>query len=505
VAVTTVIPDATATGAANFTLTGAPSLNAALADGSDATYAQKLNTITGSASALLHFGTLTVLATQQIKRVRIRTRVSTPTTSGKVNIYLGARVSNVNNFHSALAIRGQYTSATTFTGPWQTSSPDGTSWSQADINGLRAKITEYSDTTDRATFYELYIDVDLVTQPTVTTVTAPSGTITTTASPDITWTYSDTDNETQSYYQIKVFSAAQYGAGGFSPATSTATWNSGEIASSDNASIVGYLLPNATYRCYIRAAKTVNNAPFWSDYTYSSFVINCTSPTTPTLVASWNSSLGYASFTITGAALPSGYSSQYYVVERSDDAGITYSTIRNGSNITPVSYVGTATDYEAPRTYTVYYRARAIGITTGSVEIPSTYSTVQQVLITNDSTWWFKVPASPTLNVGSVNVLNGLNITVEEPNTIFRPLGDDRPIVVAGTLQGKDGRYTITTTNNTQFNLLLPVINYQGTLLVQDPLGNQKYIRITKRSWTESTVGTIVRRLIDIDYVEVSS
>ncbi len=504
-AVTTVIPDATATGAANFTLTGAPSLNAALADGSDATYAQKLNTITGSASALLDFGTLTVLATQQIKRVRIRARVSTPTANGKVNVYLGARISNVNYYHSALAIRGQYTSATTFTGPWQTSSPDGTSWTQADINGLRAKITEYTDTTDRATFYELYIDVDLVTQPTVTTVTAPSGTITTTASPDITWTYTDTDNETQSYYQIKVFSAAQYGAGGFSPATSTATWDSGEIASSDDASIVGYLLPNATYRCYVRAAKTVNNAPFYSDYTYSSFVINCTTPTAPTLVASWNSSNGYASFTITGSSLPGGYSSQYYVVERSDDSGATYSVIRNGANIVPVSLIGTASDYEAPRTLTVYYRARAIGITTGSVEIPSSYSTVQQVLITNDATWWFKVPASPSLNVGSINVLNGLNITVEEPNTIFRPLGDDRPIVVAGTLQGKDGRYSITTNNNTQFNAILPVLNYQGTLLVQDPLGNQKYIRITGRSWTESTVGTVVRRNIDITYVEVSS
>ena len=504
-AITTVVPDATATGASNFTLTGAPSLNAALADGSDATYAQKLSTITGSASALLDFGTLTVLSTQQIKRVRIRARISTPTTAGKVNVYLGARISNSNYYHSALAIRGQYTSATTIVGPWQTSSPDGTSWSQADINGLRAKITEYNDSTDRATFYELFIDVDLVTQPTVSSITAPSGTITTTASPDITWVYSDTDGETQSYYQVKVFSAAQYGAGGFDPATSTATWNSGQIASSDNASIVGYRLQNATYRCYIRVAKTVNNAPFWSDYSYSGFVINNTTPSTPTLAASWNSSLGYASFTVTGSALPGGYSSQYYVVERSDDAGVTYSTIRNGANITPVSYVGTTTDYEAPRTLTVYYRARAIGITVGSVEIPSSYSTVQQVLITNDSTWWFKVPASPSLNVGSVNVINGLNIRVEEPNTIFRPLGNNRPIVVAGLLQGKDGRYTITTNNNTQFNAILPVINYQGTLLVQDPLGNQKYIRITSRNWTESTVGTVVRRTIELDYVEVSS
>jgi hypothetical protein len=302
-----------------------------------------------------------------------------------------------------------------------------------------------------------------------------------------------------------VFSAAQYGAGGFDPVTSTATWDSGEIASSDDASIVGYLLPNATYRCYIRVAKTVNNAPFWSDYLFSGFVINNTTPSTPTLVASWNSSLGYATFTITGSALPGGYSSQYYVVERSDNAGVTYSTIRNGANITPVSLVGTATDYEAPRTLTVYYRARAIGITTGSVEIPSTYSTVQQVLITNDSTWWFKVPASPSLNVGSINVLNGLNIKIEEPNTIFRPLGDNRPIVVSGVLQGKDGRYTITTATNTQFNSILPVINYQGTILVQDPLGNQKYIRITNRGWTESTVGTVVRRTIDVDYVEVNS
>lgn len=501
-AITTVVPNATATGSANFTLTGGASLNAVLSDASDASYAQKLNTIVGIGSGVLDFGTLTVLATEQIKRVRVRARVATTTAAGKVNVYLGARINNANYFHSALAIRGINT-IQTFVGPWQNSAPDGSSWSQADINGLRAKITEYADTTDRATIYELYIDVDLVTQSTVSAIAAPSGTITTTASPDITWTFTDTDNETQTYSQIKIFSAAQYGAGGFDPATSTATWDSGEVASSDNASIVGYLLPNATYRCYIRAAKTVNNAPFWSEYAYSSFVINCTVPTTPTLVAYWDSALGVADFTITGATLPGGFASQYYVVERSDDSGVTYSTIRDGDAITPVTFVGTASDYEAPRSLTAYYRTRSIGVTSGSIEIPSAYSTVQQVLITNDLTWWFKVPASPSLNTGSVRIQNSLDIDVQEPNTVFRPLGADKPIVVSGPLQGQDGKFEIVTTNQAEFDLLLPIINYQGTLLVQSPTGAQKYIRVTGRNWQETSVGLVVRRRITLNYVEV--
>lgn len=503
-AVTTVRPNATASGSGSFTISGGSgSLHAATNDDSDSTYWSKSTSVTGQASALLDFGTTTITSSQRVKRVRIRARVRTPDTTGKINVYLGSRIENQNYFHSALAVRGEYTTITTFVGPWFTSAPDGTDWSQASIDGLRAKVTEYNDSTAVARVYELYIDVDVAAQPT-TSASAPTGTITTTTAPDVTWSFSDTDGETQSYYQIKVFTDAQYGAGGFSASTSTATWDSGQVASTDNTAVVGQLLLSDTYRAYVRTAKTINGQPFYSNYAYSEFTISVTPPPVPTLTASWDAVNGKATFTITGGN-PVGFSSQVYEVQRSDDSGTTYSYVRNAEDIVPNgSYVGTAVDYEAPRGLVAYYRARSIGTTSGGEEMPSAWSTVQQVLVTNDETWWFKVLTDPTLNQGSVRVLAQLDTTVDEPNTIFRPLGATRPIVVAGPLQGEDGIYQIKTITEAEWDDIYPVITHQGTILVQDPLGNQKYLRITSRTWSaESKTDGIVYRDIDLAYVEV--
>lgn len=504
-AVTTVRPNATASGSTLFTISGGSgSLHAATSDDSDSTFFSKSTSIVGQASALLDFGTTTISASQRVKRVRIRARVSTPTAAGRINVYLGSRADNQNYFHSALAIRGQYTSITTFTGPWQTAAPNGADWSQATINGLRAKFTEYNDTGVLGSVYELFIDIDIVAQPTVT-VSAPTGTITNSAAPDVTWAYADTDNETQAYYQIKVFTAAQYGAGGFNASTSTATYDSGQVASSDQTAVVGDLLLNGTYRAYVRVAKVVNGSPFFSDYAFSAFVLNNTVPSVPLLSAAWNSSLGKATLTVTGQAVTGSLVSQYFDVHRSDDDGVIYAGIRNGENVTPnASFIGTAVDYEAPRGLVAYYRARAVGVDSSSNEFPSAWSTVQQVLITNDETWWFKAVEEPEYNLGSVRVLAQLDTNIEEPNTVFRPLGSTRPIVVAGPLQGEDGIYSIKTITEEEWDDFYPMLNYQGTILVQDPLENQKYIRITARTFTaESKQDSTIHRDIELAYVEV--
>jgi hypothetical protein len=505
-AVTTVRPNATASGSTLFTLSGgALTLHAATNDDSDSTFFSKDSSIVGQASALLDFGTTTISASQRVKAVRIRVRLTTPTAAGRINVYLGSRANNQNFFHSALAIRGAYTSNTTFTGPYQTAAPNGADWSQATIDGLRAKVTEYNDTGVLGDIKELYIDVDIVAQPTVT-VSAPTGTITNSAAPDVTWAYADTDNETQAYYEIKVFTAAQYGAGGFDALTSTPTYTSGEVASSDQTAVVGDLLVNGTYRAYVRVAKVVNGSPFFSDFAFSQFTLNNTIPTVPTLSASWSSTLGKATLTVTGVAVGVGLSSQQFEVYKSVDAGVTYTLVRDGYDLTPnASFEAEAVDYEAPRGVVVYYQARAIGIDASSNEFPSGYSTVQQVLITTDNTWWFKAIENPSINLGSVRVLGQLDTNIEEPNIVFRPLGSTLPIVVAGPLQGEDGIYQIKTITATEWDNFYPILNYQGVLLVQDPLEDQKYIRITGRTFTAESVqdGTIHRN-IDLAYVEVS-
>jgi hypothetical protein len=502
-AVTTVRPNATASGSTLFTITGGTAtLHETTNDDDDNTFFEKDSVVSGQASCLLDFGTTTISASQRVERVRLRARVETPNDDGRVNFYLGARADNQNYFHSAVAVRGT-NAIGVVTGPYYTSAPNGEDWSQDTINGLRAKVTEYNDSADVASVFELYIDVDIAAQPTVT-VSAPTGTITNSTAPDVTWAYADTDNKTQAYYQIKVFTDAQYGAGGFDPLTSTALYDSGEIASSDSTAVVGTLLLSDTYRAYVRVGKAVNGSPFFSSFAFSQFTITVTPPTVPTLEAAWNSSLGKATLTVTGAS-PSPYVSQYFDVHRSDDDGVIYAGVRNGEDITPnASFVGVAVDYEAPRGIVAYYRARAVGIDSNGNEFPSDWSTVSQVLITNDETWWFKAIDDPDINYGGIRVLAQLDTNIDEPNTVFRPLGSTRPIVVAGPLQGEDGIYSIKTVTEDEWDDLYPLIEYQGTILVQDPQENQKYIRVTARTWSaDSKADGVIHRNLDLAYVEV--
>lgn len=506
-AVTTVLANATVTGSGNFDNTGgAASFHAAVNDASDTTFISKKVATVGIASILYDFGTTTLTSGQTVKRVRVRARVKTgAAATGKVNVYLGARIDNENYYHSPLQVRGTYGSITTLTGAYQVAAPNGLAWTQTDINNLRVKVTEYQDSTDISNLYELYIDVDIVSAPSVT-VSQPNGSITNTASPTVSWSYTDSDGDTQSYYRIKVFSAAQYGAGGFDPETSTATYDSGEIASSDTDAIVEDLLPNATYRAYMKVAKTVNNSPFFSAWAFSSFTINNTLPTGPTLAAVFNNATNNITLTATGSALSAGFVSQVFDIHRSDDSGVIYAGIRNGENLIPNgSFVATVIDYEAPRGMSAYYRVRCIATTSGGVEIASTWSPVVQVLVTNDNTWWFKAISSPTINTGNVRVLAQLDTNIEEPNTVFRPLGESRPIVVAGPLQGEDGIYSIKTLTEDEWDNFYPILEHQGTLLVQDPQLNQKLIRVIGRTWAaESFQNGVIYRDIELAYVEVN-
>lgn len=503
-AVVTIRPDANVSGSNLYTATGGgATVPSNLSDNSDASYIQKASTVIGAADVIFSLGNTTIAANERVKRVRIRLRAKTTSTTGKINAFLGTRVDSKNYFHSGFAIRGEYSAITDFVAPWFTASPDGQTWDTTRINGIRCKLTEYRDNSERASVYEFYVDVDKSTQGTVS-VSAPSGTITTSASPDITWAYTDPDSETQAYYEVKVFSSTQYGAAGFSEDTSESMWQSGQVGSTDNSVPVGDLLLNGTYRTYVRAAKIVNNTPFWSAWAYSQFVLSVTPPSTPTLTASWSAVTGASTLTINGST-PTGFTYQRLQVQRSDDGGITYSDVRNGTSIVPnATEDAVIKDYEAPRGITVYYRARSVGYV-GENLIATAWTTPQQILVTNDSLWWFKAISDSSLNVAGVPVQANLSVKVEEPNTIFRPLGSDRPKVVAGKLQGEDGSYSIVTTTPEQWDSIVSIIKHQGIILVQDPFGYQKYVRLTERGWENSTPSQLNIRNVTLSYVQVEA
>lgn len=118
----------------------------------------------------------------------------------------------------------------------------------------------------------------------VVTVSAPTGTIRT-SNPDVVWSTSFPSGAGETFYQVRTFSAAQYGAGGFNPATSTATDDSGLVSSG---SATSYQIPTAlpagtSYRSYVQVTETgTEGSGFIS---FGAYTVTLDLPPTPTLTA----------------------------------------------------------------------------------------------------------------------------------------------------------------------------------------------------------------------------
>ena len=299
----TLRPNANWNNASAFTISGGSgSVHAALADSSDSTYITRTST-TVPASYEAEFGTQTLLSTEKVEYVNLRARASIGTT-GNIQLSLGVITDrNGRTVSYSVPYSKSNTLATTTldTALKLTSAPNGQAWSQTLIDNLVVKFTDTATASgDRANLYELFIDVVTTNQPSVT-VTAPSGTITDTTFPSITWTYADTDGDPQSAYEIKVFDSTTYGAGTFSPDTSTPTVETGIVTSSnDGQTLEADLADATTYRAYVRVAQLLNGSNYFSNWAYSQFTIDVDAPATPLITAFYDSDLGAVTLTVFG-------------------------------------------------------------------------------------------------------------------------------------------------------------------------------------------------------------
>src|SRR5262249_52478779 len=145
--------------------------------------------------------------------------------------------------------------------------------------------------------FELFFDVTIVEQPDLELVAL--GVVEDTNQPTVAWTpVLDLDGGPQTHYQVRVFTAAQYGAGGFDPATSTAAGDTTGVGSA-----VGWqgdeTLPDAPYRGSARVAQTVNGVVRFSAWEYSEFEIDVALPATPTLAATADNTNGRIALALT--------------------------------------------------------------------------------------------------------------------------------------------------------------------------------------------------------------
>ena len=137
--------------------------------------------------------------------------------------------------------------------------------------------------------------------------------------------------------------------------------------------------------------------------------------------------------------------------------------------------------------------------------ISSGYTTSEPILIDNPAFWSFTAPENPTIKVNNIIVEQPLNQNIVESYGVFKPLGASKSVVISQSIYGVDGTYQITVQGETAWDELYPVLTYQGTLHVHDPLGRQKYVRFVDRSWTESGNINNLIRVVKVTYFEVDA
>lgn len=484
-----------------FTNTGgAATIQGALSDDLDATYIRRTST-TAFSSGIIRFGTYTIDSDEKVRRVRLRARCKTDESTSRIAFAIRTTFNGIIYYAVPYQRKG-IKALSTYEGPWLSVPPGGGAWTQEKIDAIEMGVSDYATTgAARGYVYELFIDVDVKTAPTVS-VTSPSGTITTTSKPSVAWTYTDLDGDQQAYYEIKVFNDTQYTDPEFDVTTSEPFWTSGEVTSINETAQITAFLPNDDYRAYMRVGKDLDGTPFWSQWAYSAFTMNVSAPAAPTITLSHVSASGYVAVTADNTGAPT-FDYQEFEIQRSTDQ-LTWTTIRDGDMVRPdTDGTYAAKDYEAKRGVTNYWRARAIG-TLGSDVYVSAWGATANVSVTNDGTWWLKPLTTPTLSRGSLRIAPGFQTALTEATGVFLPIGRTTPFVVSSGLTGRTGQYEINAVGDTEWTDLNAIISHKGDLLVEDPTGASIYVRLVSRQWVTAGRSVNPIRQVNVQWVEAT-
>lgn len=444
------------------TVTGAGGVaHTALSDDSDATFIS----YTFGPSTRLNMTDLTLPANGVVTKVQIRARVAS--SSGTAS----ARALTLNSSPPAQAVVSQSVAGTSIR---VLSSATVSGWTDALIDAVNISVSNFG-TGSTLVVYELYFDVTYVVQP-VVVVDNPTGTITTTNTPQVSWTDTlDVDGGAQTGYQVKVFTAAQYGIGGFDPAVSPNTLDTGVLSGAAVTYQPTTVLPNATYRAYVRVRQTVNGADDWSAYAFSGFIINVTPPAVPTLAMTAESTSGRIKALITTGG--GATTTDRVELQRSIDGGTTWVAVRNtettdGTITYPAAPV-TIRDYEAPNGTLTSYRARALHNYTG-VYAASAWTTTQTATFTSTD-WWIKHPTKPALNLKLPGGTSAAMFSYPDVNRVarqgvFQPAGATLPIVVSDTTAAASGTIVIQVRTRSDQDKAEALIAEATVLLLQGPV-----------------------------------
>lgn len=514
-----------------WTVVGAGGVgHAALSDESDATYVQNINRCElDNQVAIFGIEDIDIPDGAKIFSVRTRVRVEKVTPPFGIpspicliffvkKIIIAALTVNVPKLLRIIFWFRCPKPAPTVT--WETQTlgyyledPEGKEWTEDSFNDFEVRLGR-SNSGANLKVSAVYVDLDYNTRPTVS-VTGPATTITGTTRPEITWAYSDAEGDPQQAWRVKIFTAEQYGAGGFDPETTAAFTESGWVNGSDLTWTANRDLPNGTYRAYTMVEQVWSGlGQHRSTWTSIQWTQNVPGPPNPILDAIYEPDLNRVRINLTkgGISPPT----DTYNIEYSDNLGVTWAFLRNGVQVAPDGTgVATVYDYEAPLNRVRQYRSQGYRIL-GTIKVSSDFSNIAEATPRSHD-WWLKDPAVPALNT----TLPVATDAPARPRNLgeFAPLvaegAEGRKIVVAGPRFGVEGTLGLIFARGdsaddgpgsrwAKFNSLQVT---GRVLLLQYPTGEQHYIALrADLTWVWDIRGTdVYYRRASIGYVEVEA
>ena len=197
-----------------------------------------------------------------------------------------------------------------------------------------------------------------------------------------------------------------------------------------------------------------------------------------------------------------------YKVEKSEDSGITWTTLRNGGSlVADKTGMASITDYEAVAGLPTYYRATATFVADPTGTAYTVAGGTTQALLAptlSNASWWIASTSDSTLRYPML-VKTGYTETQKHPSGVFYPLGSSRPITLAGVVQGRDGSITVTWIDNANFDNFLSLINKGETLILTNPVeSDRKYIFINQDVSITHNAANSPYREFTINYVEAA-
>jgi hypothetical protein len=488
-----------ATVALNATVTGAANGHTALSDVSNASY---ISASTGVST--FEIGTFTLPAGAVVKAV------ASCSMTFKANV--GEAATAYLTLADGTLLAGTFGSYDPFVYPAFLTYGLGITYgplptTQALIDGLRMSV----ETVGGAQVSEVSAQIRYVTIPVVAVTAVTPDPYTASNIVPISWVNTlDSDGGAQTRYRVKVFTAAQYGIGGFDPETSPFTYDSGELLGANLSANVGPLATATTYRAYVKVAQTVNGVSHWSDWGLDQFQVSVATSDISTVTAVANNSTASITVTVTRNGASSAWN--FVEVQRSVDAGVTWSDVRSATYVDATGNANTfvVTDHETANGQTTLYRARATRIVS-SLPITGAWVSSSSVSWTSSSAW-LKSPLNPAKN---------MSVTLETPfaaqeRTIrageFAVLGRAAPVVISDVVSLPGSVMKVRTDLAADLPKMIALLSDINLLFQQIPESRAGQSQsgaqyVTVRSFTEEQrVGFYTdMRLWTIGYLEVDA